>query len=180
MGRLLKCYYEKESYMHDGERYVGFASLFVVWLVCISWGNGYAQDVIGEITASPPSEEVTFSYEDDTGPAFWGSLSPDWETCGTGMAQSPIDLTAIHITGSDAAALEFNYNPTPFNILNNAHTIEVTYKPGSSLVVQGDTFEVKQFHFHTPSEHTIEQGAHYPIEMHIVHQNSQGATRLCP
>jgi len=50
----------------------------------------------------------------------------------------------------------------------------VTYTPGSSLIVDGNAFEVKQFHFHTPSEHTTEQGAHYPIEMHIVHQNNEG------
>lgn len=160
--------------MHYDGKYVGCASLVFAWLVCMSWGNGYAQDVIGEITASPPSEEVTFSYAGDTGPAFWGSLSPDWETCGTGMAQSPIDFTAMHITESDPSVLEFNYHPTPFNILNNGHTIEMTYAPGSALIVQGEIFEVKQFHFHTHSEHTIEQGAHYPIEMHIVHQNSQG------
>lgn len=164
--------------MHYDGKYVGFASLVFAWLVCMSWGNGYAQDVIGEITASPPSEEVTFSYEGDTGPAFWGSLSPDWETCGTGMAQSPIDFTAVNITESDPSVLEFNYNPTPFNMLNNGHTIEVTYAPGSALVIQGETFEVKQFHFHTLSEHTIEQGAHYPIEMHIVHQNSQGTNAV--
>jgi carbonic anhydrase len=162
---------------YDGKR-VGFVSLVFAWLVCMSWGNGYAQDVTGDITVSPPSEAVTFSYEGDTGPDFWGSLSPEWETCGTGMAQSPIDFTAMNITGSDPAVLEFNYNPTPLNILNNGHTIEVTYAPGSSLVVDGNAFEVKQFHFHTPSEHTLEGGAHYPLEMHIVHQSSEGANAV--
>jgi len=162
---------------YDGKR-VGFTSLVMISLVCMLWGNGYAQEVTGDITASPPSEGVTFSYEGDTGPPFWGSLSPDWETCGTGMAQSPIDLTASTSTASDPAVLEFNYHATPLTILNNGHTIEVTYTPGSSLVVEGDAFEVEQFHFHTPSEHTLEQGAHYPLEMHIVHQNSEGTNAV--
>ncbi len=28
---------------------------------------------------------------------------------------------------------------------------------------------LNQFHFHSPSEHTI-NGAHYPLEMHMVHK----------
>ena len=28
---------------------------------------------------------------------------------------------------------------------------------------------LNQFHFHTPSEHTI-NGVHYPLEMHMVHK----------
>jgi carbonic anhydrase len=158
---------------HNG-KWVGFVSLVIALLVCISWGNTDAQDVTGDIIASPPSGGVTFSYEGDTGPAFWGSLSSDWETCGTGMTQSPIDLMVTSIKKKEPTVLEFSYQATPLNILNNGHTIEVTYTPGSALVVDGDAFEVEQFHFHTPSEHTLEQGAHYPIEMHIVHQNSQG------
>ena len=32
-----------------------------------------------------------------------------------------------------------------------------------------DSFDLKQFHFHSPSEHTI-NGEHFPLEMHMVHQ----------
>jgi carbonic anhydrase len=31
-----------------------------------------------------------------------------------------------------------------------------------------------QFHFHTPSEHTYEGGARFPMEMHLVHRSSSG------
>ena len=158
---------------YDGKR-VRFTSLIIASFLCLTLGKGYAQQVVGQITASTSSEGVSFSYAGDTGPEFWGSLLPEWETCGMGMAQSPIDISSMEITASAPADLQFNYNPTSFIILNNGHTIEVPYASGSSLVVGDDTFEVKQFHFHTPSEHTIEQGAHYPIEMHIVHQSSQG------
>ena len=40
--------------MHYNGKRVGFASLVITLLVCISWVNGYAQDVTGDITASPP------------------------------------------------------------------------------------------------------------------------------
>jgi len=31
------------------------------------------------------------------------------------------------------------------------------------------TYALVQFHFHAPSEHTV-NGAHFPMEMHFVHQ----------
>jgi carbonic anhydrase len=34
-------------------------------------------------------------------------------------------------------------------------------------------YELKQFHFHSPSEHTV-NGQHYPMEVHLVHQNEAG------
>src|SRR4029077_14774982 len=33
----------------------------------------------------------------------------------------------------------------------------------------GKTYELLQFHFHTPSEHTVD-GKAFPLEMHLVHQ----------
>jgi carbonic anhydrase len=37
------------------------------------------------------------------------------------------------------------------------------------LVYDKVTWTLKQFHFHTPSEHRI-NGEHFPMEMHLVHQ----------
>lgn len=41
---------------------------------------------------------------------------------------------------------------------------------GSSVTFGDKVFSLKQFHFHTPSEHTID-GEHLPLEMHFVHQS---------
>jgi hypothetical protein len=35
--------------------------------------------------------------------------------------------------------------------------------------VEGKTFELKQFHFHTPAEYTLD-GEYFPLEMHLVHE----------
>lgn len=40
---------------------------------------------------------------------------------------------------------------------------------GSSTTVGGKVFDLKQFHFHNPSEHTID-GEYFPLEMHFVHE----------
>ena len=45
--------------------------------------------------------------------------------------------------------------------------------PGSVLKVNGREFELKQFHFHAPSENHIE-GRSYPMEMHLVHADKEG------
>ena len=37
---------------------------------------------------------------------------------------------------------------------------------------KSEEYNVLQFHFHSPSEHTFD-GDHYDLEMHIVHQNAE-------
>jgi len=59
-------------------------------------------------------------------------------------------------------------------VVNNGHTIQVNYNEGSSIKVDGMTFELKQFHFHGPSEHTI-NGQYFELEMHLVHQSADGS-----
>jgi len=74
----------------------------------------------------------------------------------------------------DLPEIAFNYEPTKLNIDNNGHTIQVNYDAGSSIEISGAVYRLLQFHFHAPSEHTI-NGEHSAIEMHLVHQKSDGA-----
>ena len=43
----------------------------------------------------------------------------------------------------------------------------------NTLTAEGETFELSQFHFHSPSEHQID-GKAFPLEAHFVHKNSNG------
>lgn len=53
-------------------------------------------------------------------------------------------------------------------------TEEVDIEPGAGHVdLAGVRYDLKQFHFHTPSEHTLD-GHHFPLEMHLVHQSAAG------
>ena len=52
-------------------------------------------------------------------------------------------------------------------IENLGHTIQVDFTSGSATLVDGKSYELKQLHFHTPSEHLID-GITFPLEMHIV------------
>jgi carbonic anhydrase len=46
---------------------------------------------------------------------------------------------------------------------------------GKDVIKGPEEFEVKEFHMHSKSEHTIE-GVHFDLEMHIVHMPSKDAT----
>jgi carbonic anhydrase len=123
---------------------------------------------VGLVAASDP---VHWSYEGEEGPAHWGELSEDFAACGEGMEQSPVDVPAS--APVNAADIGFNYQATDLNIVNNGHTIKVNYNEGSSMEIDGKTYNLLQFHFHALSEHTI--GGNYSDgEMHLVHQSSDG------
>lgn len=114
-----------------------------------------------------------WSYEGDkSSPEHWGELSEAFAMCGKGKNQSPVDLTdAIHVSGS---SMDFRYRPAPFSIEHNGHTVQLTPEGGGeTLDIGGKKMQLKQFHFHTPSEHTFNH-RHFPMEAHFVHQSSTG------
>jgi carbonic anhydrase len=130
--------------------------------------HGAAQ---GEAHAGDAGHSVHWGYAGDTGPAYWGELSPEYTECATGTAQSPIDVDTVK--EENLVNLAFNYNPSNVNIVNNGHTVEVVYAPGSFFTVDDAQYDLKQFHFHAPSEHTVD-GQFAAIELHLVHETADG------
>uniref|UniRef100_UPI003BA03050 carbonic anhydrase n=1 Tax=Aeromonas dhakensis TaxID=196024 RepID=UPI003BA03050 len=88
-----------------------------------------------------------------------------------GSNQSPVNLSGL--VKAELAPLQFHYLAGGRSVTNNGHTVQVDYAPGSTLELDGMHFELKQFHFHAPSENLIE-GKSYPLEGHLVHVNDQG------
>jgi len=114
---------------------------------------------------------IHWAYSGEGAPANWGKIDPRFATCSNGVNQSPIDLTGF--TESQLPAIDFNYNLTSSDILNNGHAIQANVKNGSSITVDGKTFDLKQFHFHNPSENNI-NGKSFPLEAHFVHASKAG------
>ena len=113
-----------------------------------------------------------WAYEGDKGPAAWGDLEKAYATCKLGHRQSPIDIT--HPKKSHhGPALSFDYKPTPLKIINNGHSVQVNYAPGSFLTVGKKRYELKQVHFHHPSEERVD-GKGYDMVAHLVHADSEG------
>jgi carbonic anhydrase len=84
-----------------------------------------------------------------------------------GQSQSPINIVTTR-TVPGKHKVKFHYQSSKEHVDNLGHTVKVTYDTGSSLEYDGNSYDLVQFHFHTPSEHLLD-GVTYPMEMHLVH-----------
>jgi carbonic anhydrase len=83
-----------------------------------------------------------------------------------GLLQSPINIISNETEhGEHQIIMQFNDEIN--KIENKGHTIQLDFVPGSTISKDGISYEFKQIHFHTPSEHHID-GIEYPMEMHVV------------
>lgn len=112
-----------------------------------------------------------WGYTGAEGPEHWGDLSSEFTICSAGKNQSPIDLTGFIET--DLTPIGVHYQVGGNEILNNGHTVQVNYAPGSRISVDDREFELLQHHFHAPSENQID-GKAYPMEAHLVHSDMNG------
>ena len=136
-------------------------------------------------TAVPALAQHHWGYEGEAGPENWSKLDPKFVMCALGKNQSPVNIDAsieaklppLKFDYSSHAAEIANHGKVApvgaSNIVNNGHTIQVNYLPGSTLSVDGRSFELKQFHFHSPSENRI-GGKSFPLEAHLVHADKEG------
>ncbi len=112
-----------------------------------------------------------WAYDGAEGPSHWGDLEAKFSTCSAGKNQSPINLT--NFVKAELAPIKFDYKAEGHEVFNNGHTIQVNYAPGSTMTLNGQTFELKQFHAHSPSENQI-NGKSFPMEAHFVHADNNG------
>lgn len=105
-------------------------------------------------------------------PEQWGDIAPEYRVCKTGKHQSPINLdSSLEFA---LKPVEIHYRDISLQIINNGKTIEVENKLENFIVLDGKRFDLVQFHFHHPSEHTVE-GKSYPMEIHFVHKDRHGS-----
>jgi len=117
------------------------------------------------------SEQTHWSYEGNGAPQNWSKISPEFSECTNGKNQSPVDIHnsfTVHAT-----PLSLSYLASPESIVNNGHSVQVNVPKGDTLIADGETFTLQQFHFHSPSENTID-GKSFPMEAHFVHTNAAG------
>jgi carbonic anhydrase len=116
-----------------------------------------------------------WSYEGTRGAAHWGDLDPEYASCKTGTAQSPIDIEDTR--KADLPPIRFAYKMGPLTIINNGYTaarVNYTRGNGNVMIVGDKRYELTQFHFHHPSEEYL-HGKPYEMVIHLMHQASDGA-----
>ncbi|HNP29077.1 MAG TPA: carbonic anhydrase family protein [Nitrospirales bacterium] len=137
-------------------------------------GQVSAEGAAASAHVDPPttSHQAHWDYMGIDGPDHWGMLEAGYMVCEKGREQSPIDVKTSQDLESQSS-LVFHYQSSPVHIVNNGHTVQVNYKAGSVVQFNGQEYELRQFHFHDPSEHHID-GKSFPGEMHLVHQSRSG------
>lgn len=64
------------------------------------------------------------------------------------------------------------YRPTSLVVNKKYHNLKVDYSAGNSSITIGTTpFKLAEFHFHRPSEETID-GHHFEMVIHLVHDKA--------
>lgn len=126
-------------------------------------------------------QDEKYSYDPgaSNGPSNWANLDPTFAEC-AGGSQSPIDFPCLGDPAVSTLPIQdgpsvttasstYTFSVSPFNWALNCDSV------GScgSATYQGKTYNVINIHFHSNSEHTI-NGRQYLLELHIVHQASDG------
>lgn len=125
--------------------------------------------LVGTLHACGPDRD--WSYEGDTGPERWASIDSTYAACASGMRQSPVDLAGA--TPRAGSALGIRWRSGDVHVLDNGYGIQADVEEGSSIILEGRRFSLAHFHFHLPSEHTVD-GEASPMEMQFVHRAEDG------
>ena len=120
--------------------------------------------------AAPTPHSLHWSYSGATGPQAWSKLAPEYAKCGNGERQSPIDIQdGLKV---DLEPITFEYRPSGYKVTDNGHTIQANVNGWNQMRVMGRRFKLVQFHFHTPSEESI-NGRQFDMVVHLVHKDAE-------
>ena len=111
------------------------------------------------------------------GPLHWGDIG--FPTCGLGTNQSPVNIRTNQLAAYNGSPLLLRYEQSELTIENTGHVVEVLIPAGvaNTLQINGDGYQLVQYHFHVPSEHTI-NGQLADLEAHFVHMSTQAVTAV--
>lgn len=116
-----------------------------------------------------------WSYGGATGPAQWASLAAEYKACG-GDAQSPIDIVGAE-PDDTLDALDVSYRAVAVERDTDQYVTTLEVEDAGGFAAGGQHYELVEFHFHTPSEHTIE-GQSFAAEAHFVHDGDDAPAVL--
>ncbi len=128
------------------------------------------------LASSALASEPHWGYAHTAGPSHWSELAGN-AMCKTGLQQSPIALQSTNVSHHHVAVPSFHYQTSAVHMLNTGHTVEFAYDVGSTVQVGHAEYKLKQFHFHTLSEHVVDR-TRYPMELHLVHTDASGNAAL--
>jgi len=115
-----------------------------------------------------------FSYDGFEGPLGWHLIDSANNLCANGKQQTPINLDS-KTTSEDGKKYEMKIPKSKgkdhVKFENKGHTVEVNGINNGTLKFGNGTYNLAQAHFHTPSEHRIND-EFSPMELHFVHKTT--------
>ena len=124
------------------------------------------------IAAAQSAGTAQWDYIGKGGPLRWGKLDPAYKACSDGREQSPVDIRGAHLNKA-LQPIEFHYITGTVTEENTGHTVVIHVNPGSYIVADGVRYDLVQFHFHHPAEHTV-KGKYSDVEVHLLHKSADG------
>jgi carbonic anhydrase len=106
------------------------------------------------------------SKDPEHGPAHWSGA------CQSGNRQSPVELQKDSVYAS-LPPISLDITVKSGSITDSGHSIQLNVDPGNRMMVGNTAYLMKQFHFHSPSEH-LTDGAAHAMEVHFVHDKPGG------
>ncbi|XP_043698982.1 alpha carbonic anhydrase 7-like isoform X2 [Telopea speciosissima] len=120
-------------------------------------------------------DEREFDYlvGSSKGPEHWGELHEEWAACNNGDMQSPIDLLHQRVeVVPELGKIKRDYKTANATLKNRGHDIMLQWEgDAGSIHINGTDYKLKQCHWHSPSEHTID-GNRFAMEVHMFHESS--------
>ncbi|XP_062192626.1 alpha carbonic anhydrase 7-like isoform X2 [Phragmites australis] len=119
-------------------------------------------------------EEFSYVQGAENGPENWGAIKEEWAACSTGRMQSPIDLSDEDVSlVCSLGYLNHTYRAAEASIVNRGHDIMVRFDgDAGSLVINGTAYYLRQLHWHSPTEHAVDD-RRYDMELHMVHESAE-------
>lgn len=144
--------------------FVALSNIYSATASCVHNTNLYPRSVgaDGELLELP-----SFSYDGNSGPTNWEAIDANNTECATGQNQSPINIKSAEISKIEAGEVQMEI-PAGQNITFENLGTNVQVVMEGTTTISGRKFDLKQFHYHTPSEHKID-AEYYPVEVHMVH-----------
>ena len=130
-------------------------------------------DVIKNTNSNSPfvPKQVDWSYNGASNPAHWADIKPEYKICRNGLRQSPIDIRGS--VKGDLEELKFNYQSTPFKIVDTGYTIRAELENGGNLYYEGKSWNLKALEFRIPGEEMI-NGKRGEMSVQLQHQSITG------
>ncbi|TDH71664.1 hypothetical protein CCR75_001069 [Bremia lactucae] len=101
----------------------------------------------------------------------------NWKACG-GISQSPINILTTGASKGTKLPLLFSGSCSKYSVTKSTGLLDVQAIESNCAVLVGNaTYNMVQFHLHTPSEHALD-GKIFDGEIHFVHSSSSGKALL--